>query len=78
MEIDNANGITAEESIQIEKEYEINHVIIALDKAKGMLGGNVTIEDALNELYKRTRFANEIKRYIGEQKNFSSLHEWKG
>ena len=76
MENNGAFGITAEESIQIEKEYEINHVIIALDKAKDILGGNVTIEDAIAELYKRTRFADEIKRYIGEQKNLASA-AWK-
>jgi hypothetical protein len=59
-------SITREESEQIEREYEINDILVGLYKALGELGGNTTITDAINILSKRTRFAEEVtKRWNG-------------
>lgn len=52
-------SITAEESRQLEKEYEINDIIINLNKALSKVG-NVTILEALEQLKKQTRFADEL------------------
>lgn len=56
-------SITAEESRQIEKEYEINDIIVNLNKALSKVG-DVTILEAINTLKKQTRFADELKRDI--------------
>lgn len=73
MENNGAFSITAEECAQIEKEHQINHIIIGLERAKDILGDKVTIEDALTELYKRTRFAEEVKNYVREKNTLASL-----
>lgn len=52
-------SITAEESRQVEKEYEINDIIANLNKALSKVG-NVTILEALEQLKKQTRFYNEL------------------
>ena len=52
-------SITAEESRQLEKEYEINNIIVNLNKALSKVG-NVTIIEALEQLKKQTRFADEL------------------
>lgn len=56
-------SITAEESRQIEKEYEINDIIVNLNKALSKVG-DVTILEAINTLKKQIRFADELKRDI--------------
>lgn len=56
-------SITAEESRQLEKEYEINDIIVNLNKALSKVG-NVTILEALEQLKKQTRFADELERDI--------------
>lgn len=53
-------SITAEESRQLEKEYEINYIIYYLNKALSKVG-NVTILEALEQLKKQTRFADELE-----------------
>lgn len=53
-------SITAEESRQLEKEYEINDIIVNLNKALSKVG-NVTILEALEQLKKQTRFADELE-----------------
>jgi hypothetical protein len=52
-------SITAKESRQLEKEYEINDIIVNLNKALSKVG-NVTILEALEQLKKQTRFADEL------------------
>lgn len=52
-------SITAEESRQIEKEYEINDIIVNLNKALSKVG-DVTILEAIHQLKKQTRFADEL------------------
>ena len=56
-------SITTQESIQIEKEYEINDIIVNLNKALFKVG-NITILDAINLLEKQTRSANKLKDNI--------------
>ena len=58
-----AFSITTQESIQIEKEYEINDIIVNLNKALSKVG-NITILEAINLLEKQTRFANKLKNKI--------------
>lgn len=58
-----AFSITTQESIQIEKEYEINDIIVNLNKALSKVG-NITILEAISLLEKQTRFANELKNKI--------------
>ena len=53
-------SITAEESRQIEREYEINDIIVNLNKVLAKVG-NVTISEAINTLKKQTRFADEVE-----------------
>ena len=56
-------SITTQESIQIEKEYEINDIIVNLNKALSKVG-NITILEAINLLEKQTRFDNKLKDNI--------------
>ena len=67
-QVDNYNSeafsITAEESMKLHEEYEINDCIIYLNKAIRYVGGNTTIKDAIEKLMKMTRFADEVKREI--------------
>ena len=58
-----AFSITTQESIQIEKEYEINDIIVNLNKELSKVG-NITILEAINLLEKQTRFANKLKDNI--------------
>lgn len=53
-------SITTKESEQLEKEYEINDIIVNLNKALSKVG-NITILEAINLLEKQTRFADELK-----------------
>ena len=61
-------NITREESEQLEREYAINDILVALYKALGMVGGGITIGEAIDILSKKTRFADEIKNK--QDKNF--------
>lgn len=66
-------SITAEESRQLEKEYEINDIIVNLNKALSKVG-NVTILEALEQLKKQTRFADELDNKLNftyENKDYS-------
>ena len=56
-------SITTQESIQIEKECEINDIIVNLNKALSKVG-NITILEAINLLEKQTRFDNKLKDNI--------------
>jgi len=53
-------SITTKESEQLEKEYEINDIIVNLNKALSKVG-NITILEAINLLEKQTRFADKLK-----------------
>lgn len=66
-------SITTQESIQIEKEYEINDIIVNLNKALSKVG-NITILEAISLLEKQTRFANELKNkiYYGNGNNYGN------
>lgn len=68
-----ALSITTQESIQIEKEYEINDIIVNLNKALSKVG-NITILEAINLLEKQTRFANKLKNKIfyGNENNYGN------
>ena len=57
-----AYNITEKESLKLQKEYEINNLLWNLYKAAGIVGENMTIRFAINELEKQTRFANEVKQ----------------
>ena len=65
----NAFSITAEECRQLEEEYEINDILVYLSKARSLVDGNTTINDAYELLKKKTRFADEVERYITSQSN---------
>lgn len=56
-------SITTQESIQLEDEYEINDIIVNLNKALSKVG-NITILEAISLLEKQTRFANKLKNKI--------------
>ena len=56
-------SITTKECEQLEKEYEINDIIVNLNKALSKVG-NVTILEALEQLKKQTRFADELDKKI--------------
>lgn len=56
-------SITTKESEQLEKEYEINDIIVNLYKALSKVG-NVTILEALEQLKKQTRFADELDKKL--------------
>lgn len=62
-------GITAEECRKLEEEYEINDILVYLSKARSLVSGNTTINDAYELLKKKTRFADEVERYITSQSN---------
>jgi len=57
---DTGISITKDECEQLEKEYEINEIIVNLNKALSKFG-NITILEAINLLEKQTRFADELK-----------------
>ena len=60
MEVNGAYTITREECEKLEEEYLINDCIYYLMKARGIVGGNKTINDAIEELKLKTRFADEV------------------
>lgn len=52
--------ITNEQCEQLNKEYVINDCLYYLMKTKEFIGGTWTIDDAIDELKKKTRFADEV------------------
>lgn len=56
-------SITAEDCKQIEKEYEIVDILIALHKAKWEVG-DMKISEAIEKLSKKTRFPVQLKPYF--------------
>lgn len=56
-------SITAEECKQIEKEYEISGILIALHKAMWEVG-DVKISEAIKKLDEKTRFPVQLKTYF--------------
>lgn len=52
--------ITSEQCEQIHKEYEINDCLYYLMKSKELVGSEMTIDQAIEELKHRTRFADEV------------------
>lgn len=56
-----AYTITREQCEQLEKEYLINDCIYYLMKSRGFVGGNKTIDEAIEELKLQTRFADEVQ-----------------
>ena len=71
MEINGAFTITREESEKLEEEYLINDCIYYLMKSRGLVGGNKTIDEAIEELKTQTRFADEVQEIY--KKNLGSL-----
>lgn len=70
MELNGAYTITREECEKLEEEYLINDCIYYLMKSRGFVGGNKTIDEAIEELKAKTRFADEvIKMYKGKYGN---------
>lgn len=64
--------ITQEECEQLDKEYLINDCLYYLMKSREFVGGNKTINEAIEELETKTRFADEvIKTYKGEYGNLA-------
>lgn len=64
-----ALSITREESEQLEREYEVKNILESLYKALGKVGGNTTINDAIDILSNQTRFANDVKK-LGDYYGF--------
>ena len=71
MEVNGAYTITREECEKLHEEYLINDCIYYLMKARGIVGGNKTINDAIEELKLKTRFADEVQKVY--EKNFGNL-----
>lgn len=71
MEVNGAYTITREECEQLEKEYLINDCIYYLMKSRGFVGGNKTIDEAIEELKSHTRFADEVQEIY--KKNLGSV-----
>lgn len=66
-----AYTITREQCEQLEKEYLINDCIYYLMKSRGFVGGNKTINEAIEELKSQTRFADEVQEIY--KKNLGSV-----
>ena len=66
-----AYTITREQCEQLEKEYLINDCIYYLMKSRGLVGGNKTIDEAIEELKSQTRFADEVQEIY--KKNLGGL-----
>ena len=64
-------SITTEECEKLETEYLINDCIYYLMKTRGFVGGNKTIDSAIEELKLKTRFADEVDEIY--KKNLGSL-----
>lgn len=71
MENNGAYTITREECEQLEHEYLINDCICYLMKSRGLVGGNKTINEAIEELKTQTRFADEVQEIY--KKNLGNL-----
>ena len=71
MEVNGAYTITREQSEQLDKEYLINDCIYYLMKSRSLVGGNKTIDEAIEELKTQTRFADEVQEIY--KKNLGSL-----
>ena len=71
MEVNGMYTITQEECEQLEKEYLINDCIYYLMKSRGLVGGNKTIDEAIEELKSQTRFADEVQEIY--KKNLGSV-----
>ncbi len=54
-------SITKEQCKQLDHEYMINDCIYYLMKSRGLVGGNKTIDEAIEELKLQTRFADEFQ-----------------
>lgn len=52
--------ITSEQCEQINKEYVINDCLYYLMKSRELVGSEMTIDQAIEELKHRTRFADEV------------------
>lgn len=64
--------ITQEECIKLHNEYLVNDCLFYLMKTKELIGGTWTIDDAIEELKTKTRFADEvIKIYKGKYGNLA-------
>ena len=61
-------SITAEEVNQLNREYEINDILINLDKAGCTVGYNKTIREAIDELKHKTRFKKDVEDFLSSTK----------
>lgn len=71
MEINGAFTISAEEIKKLHEEYLINACIYYLMKARVIVGGDKTINSAIEELKTKTRFAGEVENLY--KKNLASI-----
>jgi hypothetical protein len=71
MEVNGMFTITQEECDQLDKEYLINDCIYYLMKSRSLVGGNKTIDEAIEELKTQTRFADEVQEIYN--KNLGGL-----
>jgi hypothetical protein len=66
-----AYTITREQCEQLDREYLINDCIYYLMKSRSLVGGNKTIDEAIEELKTQTRFSDEVQEIY--KKNLGSL-----
>jgi hypothetical protein len=71
MEVNGAYTISAEESKKLNEEYLINNCIYYLIKARAIVGGDKTINTAIEELKTKTRFAGELENLY--EKSLASI-----
>lgn len=69
-------SITARESAQLEKEYEINNILYYLNRASMLVGGgHKTINEAIDILKPQTRFAKEVEKQINSAWSYETEHK---
>ena len=55
--------ITQEECNKLHEEYLVNDCLFYLMKTKNLIGGYKTIDEAIEELKTKTRFADEVIKF---------------
>lgn len=59
--MENAYTITREQCEQLDKEYDINNCLYYIMKARQYVNGDPTLSEAIDQLKKQTRFAEEVQ-----------------
>lgn len=68
--------ITSDEIDQLHKEYEINDCIYFLMKSKELVGGEMTINQAIEKLKHRTRFADEVVNIYKKNNGYARVLDY--